>query len=87
MPTSTPSFEWGLHQPGLTNTICITSDTSIATYSLRGIIYYAANHFTAHYCSNTGLTWYHDGMTTLHTLTLQSLQVPQMTTAVAAVYC
>ncbi|KAF8239225.1 hypothetical protein L208DRAFT_1217597, partial [Tricholoma matsutake] len=58
------AFEWGLHQPGLTNTIHITSDTSVATYSLRGIIYYATNHFTVHYCSGTGPTWYHDGMTT-----------------------
>ena len=34
------------------------------SYKLRGIIYFGENHFTSRIISETGQTWFHDGITT-----------------------
>ena len=81
------AFEWGSQQPAIQNTITIVCKTTCVTYSLKGIIYYADNHFTAHFKSADGTTWYHDGISTQHSLILQPLHISQMTTAVVAIYC
>ncbi|KAF8218438.1 hypothetical protein L208DRAFT_1351415, partial [Tricholoma matsutake] len=33
-------------------------------YYLRGVIYFAANHFTARLITRSGMVWYHDGIFT-----------------------
>ncbi|KAF8809765.1 hypothetical protein BYT27DRAFT_7019149, partial [Phlegmacium glaucopus] len=37
-------------------------------YFLRGVIYFANQHFTEHIVTHSGLVWYHDGMFTGHSL-------------------
>jgi hypothetical protein len=42
----------------------LTSGDVRRRYHLRGIIYFAADHFTAQVITNSGMVWYHDGLLT-----------------------
>ncbi|KAF8220714.1 hypothetical protein L208DRAFT_1071954, partial [Tricholoma matsutake] len=42
----------------------ITSGSVRRKYHLRGLIYYAAEHFTACFIARSGMVWYHDGLLT-----------------------
>ena len=37
-------------------------------YFLRGVVYFANQHFTEHIITGSGMVWYHDGMFTSHSL-------------------
>jgi hypothetical protein len=50
-------------------------------YSLRGIIYFAANHFTARVVTRSGrsgIVWFHDGIFSGSTLVYESANVSSM---------
>jgi hypothetical protein len=47
-------------------------------YSLRGVIYFAANHFTARVVTQAGIVWFHDGMLSGSTLVYESANVSLM---------
>ena len=42
----------------------LTSGDVCRRYHLRGVIYFAADHFTARVITNAGKVWYHDGLFT-----------------------
>jgi hypothetical protein len=42
----------------------ITSGGVRRRYHLRGLIYYAAEHFTMRFIARSGMIWYHDGLLT-----------------------
>lgn len=85
------AFEWDTtgNAPSLQNTIVITCNNIKITYTLKGVIYYANNHFTYHVILNSGMMWYHDGMVTQQTLTLynQPVSADHLATATVANYC
>jgi hypothetical protein len=57
-------------------------------YSLRGVIYFAANHFTARVVTQTGIVWFHDGIFSGSTLIYESANVSSMprTDSILAIY-
>ncbi|KAF8237138.1 hypothetical protein L208DRAFT_1248708, partial [Tricholoma matsutake] len=42
-------------------------------YNLRGVIYYAADHFTVWVITGSGMVWYHDGLLTGQSLVYESM--------------
>ncbi|KAF8232739.1 hypothetical protein L208DRAFT_1270708, partial [Tricholoma matsutake] len=42
----------------------ITSGGVQRKYHLQGLIYYAAEHFTARFIAQLGMVWYHNGLLT-----------------------
>jgi hypothetical protein len=50
----------------------LTSQNVCRKYHLRGVIYFAANHFTARLITTSGMVWYHDGIFTGRSLIYES---------------
>jgi hypothetical protein len=76
------AFQWvGGNAPMLEQEINITANTSHATYTLRGVIHYTLNHFTAHIVLASG-TWFHDGIVTGQSLAWQPLQQQHQDTVI-----
>ncbi|KAJ7705927.1 hypothetical protein B0H16DRAFT_1323231 [Mycena metata] len=44
--------------------LCFEISNSMSMHRLRGVIYGGGFHFTARYISESGVVWFHDGMTT-----------------------
>jgi hypothetical protein len=80
------AFQWGGAPPILHTSLHITCRGVAEQYILRGVIYYANQHFTTHFLDSTGGCWYHDGMTRNGALILQRPSQAQLATAIAAVY-
>ncbi|KAF8229181.1 hypothetical protein L208DRAFT_1125851, partial [Tricholoma matsutake] len=55
----------------LNTSLQINCNGAASVYLLRGVIYYANQHFTAHFLNTTGDTWHHDGMARGGALTLE----------------
>jgi PIF1-like helicase/Helitron helicase-like domain at N-terminus len=55
-------------------------DVISVQYVLRGVVYFANQHFTEHIITGSGMVWYHDGMYTGNSL----IYVSQNCTAVSA---
>jgi hypothetical protein len=82
-------FDLGLHVPTMNRVIHITCrEGRRVAYNLRGIIYYANEHFTARVVTSTGQTWFHDGMFTGCSLLYDSQAITSIDTngAVLAIY-
>jgi hypothetical protein len=47
-------------------------------YSLRGVVYFAANHFTARVINRSGFVWFHDGIFTGSSLIYESANISSM---------
>jgi hypothetical protein len=59
------AFDLGQHIPTINRLIHITcGEGHQVAYNLKGVIYYANQHFTARVVTSTGQTWFHDGMFT-----------------------
>jgi hypothetical protein len=71
--------------PTLPLTISIIANEMQQTFTLKGVIHYAHNHFTAHVRLATG-TWFHDGMVTGRALRQQPLQQQHFNTAISTIY-
>ena len=54
-------------------TLELTSSNICQRYDLRGVIYYAADHFTVQVIMGSGMVWYHDGLLTGHSLVYESM--------------
>ncbi|KAF8224097.1 hypothetical protein L208DRAFT_1313359 [Tricholoma matsutake] len=80
------AFQWGGIPPPLNTSLQISCDGAASTYLLRGVIYYANQHFTAHFLNSAGTSWHHDGMARRGALILQSPSQAQLATAIVAVY-
>ncbi|KAF8229950.1 hypothetical protein L208DRAFT_1284215, partial [Tricholoma matsutake] len=50
----------------------LTVHSTHCRYHLRGIIYYAAEHFTARVITGSGMVWYHDGLLTGQSLVYEN---------------
>jgi hypothetical protein len=57
---------------GFDSELTIEVGGSRHAYSLRGVIYYAGEHFTARVVTKTGMVWYHDGIFTGSSLVYES---------------
>ena len=58
----------------------LTSHNVRQRYSLRGVIYYAADHFTVRFITSAGAVWYHDGLLTGRSLVYENTvpsQIPR----------
>ncbi|KAF8240422.1 hypothetical protein L208DRAFT_1233248, partial [Tricholoma matsutake] len=80
------AFQWRGIAPPLNTSLQISCDGAASTYLLRGVIYYANQHFTAHFLNSAGTSWHHDGMTRRGALILQSPSQAQLATTIMAVY-
>jgi hypothetical protein len=81
------AFEWPLGRaPLLPDRVTIDANGEQVQFALKGVIYYANNHFTAHVKVSSG-TWFHDGMVTSKTLLWEPIQPCHMLTATTAIYC
>lgn len=59
------AFDLGQHVPTINCLIRVTCNDGLeVAYSLRDVIYYANEHFTARGITSSGQTWFHDGMFT-----------------------
>ena len=56
----------------LINVLELTSQDVCQKYHLRGVIYFAANHFTAQLITSLGMMWYHNGIFTGQSLVYES---------------
>ena len=66
-------FDLGQHIPIINHLIHITCrEGHQVAYNLKGVIYYANQHFTAHVVTSTSQTWFHDGMFTGNSLLYDS---------------
>jgi hypothetical protein len=59
-------------------TLELTSQNVRRRYNLRGVIYYAADHFTTRFITNAGAVWYHDGLLTGRSLVYESMVPSQI---------
>ena len=57
-------------------------------YFLRGVVYFANQHFTEHIITDSGMVWYHDGMFTGRSLVYISDNCATVTShgAIMAIY-
>ena len=66
-------FDLGQHIPTINCLIHITCrEGHQVAYDLKGIIYYANQHFTARIVTSTSQTWFHDGTFTGNSLLYDS---------------
>ncbi|KAF8237409.1 hypothetical protein L208DRAFT_1247768 [Tricholoma matsutake] len=72
--------------PPLNTSLQINYNGAASVYLLRGVIYYANQHFTAHFLNTTGDTWHHDGMARGGALTLERPSQALLATAIMAMY-
>ena len=80
------AFQWvGGITPTLAQEIRISANSIQKMYTLRGVIHFAQNHFTAHVRVASG-TWFHNGMVTGRSLVWQPLQDHHLSTTVCAIY-
>ena len=76
-------FTFALHLPLITielhedastlEELDITSGNVRRRYHLRGLIYNAAEHFTARFIARSGMVWYHDGLLTGRSLVYEGM--------------
>ncbi|KZT10057.1 uncharacterized protein LAESUDRAFT_470226 [Laetiporus sulphureus 93-53] len=52
---------WANHVVNVERTLTISIEERSFRYSLAGIIYHGANHFTCRFFDSAGTSWYHDG--------------------------
>ena len=68
------TIELRLHKdPSTLEELDITSGGVQQKYHLRGLIYYAAEHFTACFIAQSGMVWYHDGLLTGRSLVYEGM--------------
>ncbi|KAF8224233.1 hypothetical protein L208DRAFT_1312602, partial [Tricholoma matsutake] len=79
------AFQWGGEPPLLNTSLQISCSGIAKEYLLRGVVYYANQHFTAHFLDSNGSSWHHDGMAR-RALILQRPSQCQLATAIVAVY-
>ena len=72
----------------LDTSLRISVDGGYRRYSLRGVIYFAADHFTARIVTQAGMVWFHDGIFTGSSLVYESANILSIPTAdsVTAIY-
>jgi len=58
------AFDLGRNVPKLPATLRITTSNDQSSYVLKGVVYYAHNHFTCRVITNSGMIWFHDGIFT-----------------------
>ena len=58
------AFDFAWQTPEIEPELPLHVNGNNIQYRLRGIIYYGENHFTSRIISETGQTWFHDGITT-----------------------
>ena len=58
------AFDLGRNVPKLPATLRITTSNGQSPYVLKGVVYYAHNHFTCRVITNSGMIWFHDGIFT-----------------------
>jgi hypothetical protein len=80
------AFQWGGAPPLFNTGLQVNCNGVVREYLLRGIVYYANQHFTAHFLNSNGSSWHHDGMARDGVPILQRPSQHQLTTAIAAVY-
>ena len=61
-------------------TLELTSSNICQRYDLRGVIYYAADHFTVQVIMGSGMVWYHDGLLTGWSLVYENMTPKLITT-------
>ena len=72
----------------LDHVVWILCNNSRIRYVLRGVIYFANQHFTERVITSTGMIWYHDGIFTGPSLVYESQDLTSITieNAVMAFY-
>ena len=58
------AFDFTGQKPKIDSKITININGTDVQYKLRGIVYFGDNHFTSHIISESGMTWFHDGIAT-----------------------
>ena len=56
----------------------LTCENLRKRYDLRGVIYYAADHFTTRVITSSGMVWYHDGLLTGRSLVYEGMAPTQI---------
>ncbi|KIL56950.1 hypothetical protein M378DRAFT_61682, partial [Amanita muscaria Koide BX008] len=58
------AFDFTGQKPKIDSKINVNINGTDVQYKLRGIIYFGDNHFTSRIVSESGMTWFHDGIAT-----------------------
>jgi hypothetical protein len=58
------AFDFSGHSPNIDRTLSISINGTRNEYILRGITHFGNEHFTSQIISQTGISWFHDGIIT-----------------------